>query len=223
MSAENPWETSMRSARPRWWREWPLLLFFPGGLGFVLLLWRPGTSLSFSEVLTLVLGMLAALVLGMGCFRLIIAGRYVRARERHPEGVVFEVIRATTTDAMLRGMSATRLRPAYWSIVAVDPSGIYCYLRDPSDAECVFVPASQIVSLDMGETSVRDGYGTRRVPAIMVGLDTAEPVKLPLAPRSERWNAMFRFAASFSDRDQLLGIMRETLLAGDRDLNGPDR
>lgn len=216
MNADNPWEASQRSTRPRWHREWPLLLFFPAGVAFVLVLWRPGNALSFAEVLALVLGILGAFVIGMGCFRLMIAARFAQARELHPDGVVFEAIRATVTDSMLRGMSTTGLRPAYWSIVAVDASGLYCYLRDPSDAECVFIPVSHVVRVEMGETSVRDGYGSRKVPAIMVGLNTAEPVALPLVPRSERWNAMFRYAASYADRDQLLHLLRELLLPLER-------
>ncbi|GAB3583635.1 hypothetical protein GCM10027406_28580 [Leifsonia lichenia] len=222
MSTQNPWRASQQSTRPRWHREWPLLLFFPAGLAFAFILWRPSNALSFGEVLALVFGILGALVLGMGGFRLMIAARFARARELHPDGIVFEVIRATATDAMLRGMSETGLRPAYWSVVAVDASGLYCYLRDPSDTECVFIPASHIVGVEMGETSVRDGYGSRTVPAIMVHLNATAPVALPLAPRSERWNATFRYAASYADRDLLLGMIRETLPArsGDRNTTG---
>jgi hypothetical protein len=82
-------------------------------------------------------------------------------------------------------------------------------LRDPADSERVLLPASDIVCLEAGTMSVRDGYGGRDVSAIMIELNTAEPCRIPLAPRSERWNAPFRLAASAADRDELLRRIRE--------------
>lgn len=210
--ADDPWEGSLRDPRPRWWREWPVLAAVIPASVIV----AAGTSVrvpewSFWPLLFASVAIFGALFGGLVVYRAFIGARFARVRSLCPNALVFEATRCPKADAVLRGLSETRGRPAYWSVIAADASGLHWYLGDPHLSECVVLAAGEIVALKPTSATVRDGYGGRQVPAILVEVAGTEPWSVPIVPRSVRWYAPFRYAASAADRDMLLMRLRRQL------------
>ncbi|WP_157498139.1 hypothetical protein [Leifsonia sp. Leaf336] len=202
----------MRDSRPRWWREWPILAgVVPASIVVAAVTTIRVPEWSFWPLSMASAGILAALFGGLVVYRAFIGSRFVRVQALRPDAFVFEATRCPQADAVVRGLSASRGRPAYWSVIAVDATGLYWYLGDPELSDCVFFAASDIVDLEPTSAVVRDGYGGRRVPAILVELGGDENWSVPIVPRSVRWNAPFRYAASTQDRDSLLIRLRRQL------------
>jgi hypothetical protein len=156
-------------------------------------------------------GVFSFLFGGLVVFRAIIAARFTRVRKLHPGALVFEVTRCPQSDAVIRGLSASRGRPAHWSVVAVDETGLQWYLGAPQLSGSVRFAAGDVVDLKLTSATVRDGYGDRRVPAIQVHMRGEEAWSFPMVARSERWSAPFRTAASSRDTEELLRNVRSRL------------
>lgn len=209
---DDRWEASMRDSRPRWWREWPVLVaVIPASVIAAAVTTLRVPDWSFWPLFFASAAIFAALFGGLVVYRAVIGARLARVRSLRPEALVFEATRCPKADAVVRGLSNSRARPAYWSVIAADTTGLYWYLGDPELSECVFLAARDIVALKPTSATVRDGYGGRQVPAILVEVGGVEPWSVPLVPRSVRWHASFRYAASATDRDLLLTRLRRQL------------
>ena len=210
--SDDPWEASMRDSGPRWWHEWPILAaVVPASIIVAAVTTMRVPDWSFWPPFMASAGIFVALFGGLVVYRAFIGSRFVRVQSLRPGALVFEATRCTQADAVVRGLSASRARPAYWSVIAVDATGLYWYLGDPELSDCVFFAAHDIVDLKPTSAVVRDGYGGRRVPAILVELCGDESWNVPIVPRSVRWNAPFRYGASTQDRDSLLIQLRRLL------------
>lgn len=211
-NVDDPWEASMRSARPRWWGEWPVLAsIVPASLIVASVTVARTPEWSFWPVFGASAGAFILLFGGLVVFRAVVGVRFARVRALWPEALVFEASRCPQSDAAIRGLSASRSRPARWSVIAVDVTGLRWYLADPELSDCVFFAVADIVEVEPTTVTVRDGYGGRQVPAVQLRLRGEEAWSIAIVPRSERWNAPFRFAASSDDRDMLLRHLRSRL------------
>ncbi|WP_295127628.1 hypothetical protein [uncultured Leifsonia sp.] len=209
---DDPWETSSRDSRPRWWREWPVLAaVVPASVLAAAVTWARVPESSFWPLFGASAGILAALSGGLVVYRAFIGARFARVQSTRPDALVFEATRSPAADAVVRGLSSSRGRPAHWSVIAADMSGVYWYLGDPLFAECISIAARDIVGLKPTSVRMRDGYGGRQVPAILVEVRGAESWSVPIVPRSAGWSASFRYAASAADRDVLLVRLRRQL------------
>ncbi|MFK3668867.1 hypothetical protein ACI2IX_01750 [Leifsonia aquatica] len=198
--------------RSGWRREWSLLLILPGAALVATVARGRGPSLPFGWILGVALAAAVIVIVGLGARRLVAHRRLALAAAMVPGAVILEATRSKQSDAILRSLSGG-MRPAMWTIVAIDEAGVHWYLEDPVEGSCVFIAAAHVVSLKSVATPVRDGRGGRSVPAILIRVDSGESWQIPLVPRSERWYAPYVYAASASDRDELLRTLRRRLAA----------
>lgn len=196
--------------RSGWRREWSLLLILPGAALVATVTRGRGHSLPFGWVLGVALAAAVIVIVGLGARRFVAHRRLALAAAMVPGADILEATRSKQSDAILRSLSGG-MRPAMWTIVAIDEAGIHWYLEDPVEGSCVFIATADVVSIEAAPVPVLDRRGGRSVPAILIRVDTGERWEIPLVPRSERWYAPYVYAASASDRDELLRALRRRL------------